>query len=550
MKKEFIRLCVYYALGIMLILISIGLLEHNNNLNNHYRVLLAQLQEMEDAGEKEYISPLNISITTVKGSKEDIRSRLPEKIMKETGDTTRDWSGYHLVNDNLFYQYIYYLDRDGENYAVGYFRHPRMTTMSIYYLPYAIVPYVGICLLTYFYLKKRKEEINSAFDELMLSLEYEDIDIKETEDEPLLLPFSRDLKDFQRTYRKNMERIRNQLQFMEEVYTNLTEGIILLDENRNILSLNDASVRFFSGSPFVNYRGRSFDTLIKNDELIDTISKAYEDGHPATVTMEEENEYLKIYLHPMDNEEDPSGIVLLIHDIKDQITLETMRREFTSNVTHELKTPLTSIQGYAELLSEGFVPPEDQSRVAKIILKESQRLFHLIHSLIELSRLEESSGLEDFEHVEIPDIINEMMPGFQVPMSEKNIKFKMIDELKQPIYGNPSILHEIFSNLLENAIRYNVQDGEIEVRLWVNRFIHVTIRDTGIGMPSWAIERIFERFYMVDNSRSMNKDSSGLGLAIVKHGVLYHGGDIKVTSKLGEGSTFDIQFPLKLLDFK
>ena len=333
---------------------------------------------------------------------------------------------------------------------------------------------------------------------------------------------------------------------MDEVYESLKEGLLILDENKNITSFNKASIRFLSGSPFFHYKGKPYTTLISNKELDHIIEEGYQDGNTKIIRVEESDFYLQIEIYPQTEQEIITGLVLLIQDIREEIKLEKMRKEFTSNVIHELKTPLTTIQGYSQLLQEGMVPEKDVQKVYQNMVQASQSLFYKIDSLMALHRIEESTKGKDFNVLDLNILLQEVMEEQRGLLEKRGIQWELKGVLDGKFFGNPKVLKEIFKNIVINAVYYNKPNGKITISIFIRDGIHIVFKDTGIGMPAHILPRIFERFFMVDESRSLNKNSTGIGLSIVKHGVLYHGGKIDVQSKPGEGTSFDIIFPMDL----
>lgn len=221
---------------------------------------------------------------------------------------------------------------------------------------------------------------------------------------------------------------------------------------------------------------------------------------------------------------------------------ERMRREFTANVSHELKTPLTTISGYAQMINNGMARPEDTSEFGRKIEKESDRLLTLIDDIINLSNLDESSGIENPERIDLSQITEEAICVIEKPAKERDIQ---IYYSKTPAFidGNSTLLGELVYNLLDNAVKYNKDNGKITVFVGENADgVELSVKDTGIGIPEGDTERIFERFYRVDKSHSKKVGGTGLGLSIVKHVCACHDAKIVVKSKVGEGTTVYVTF--------
>lgn len=223
-----------------------------------------------------------------------------------------------------------------------------------------------------------------------------------------------------------------------------------------------------------------------------------------------------------------------------------LRREFTANVSHELKTPLTSISGYAEIMRNGFAKPEDISRFSGIIYDEKQRLITLVGDIIDLSKLEEKEVYHDKKEIDLYQISQNVVSRLTSVASNRGITFR-IEGTHEKIIGVETIIDEIIYNLCDNAIKYNKENGLIMIDVQtVDGIAELTVTDTGIGIPKDDIDRVFERFYRVDKSHSREIGGTGLGLSIVKHGVSYHGGEVSIKSELGSGTSIKIRFTNKI----
>lgn len=224
---------------------------------------------------------------------------------------------------------------------------------------------------------------------------------------------------------------------------------------------------------------------------------------------------------------------------------EKMRRDFTANVSHELKTPLTSINGFAEILATGMTNKEDTMQFASIIQKEGTNLLGLIDSIINLSRIETMNYNKTFEKINIKNIAEEIVSKLTIRAKDKNLNLNLMAEDVE-IYGDKRMLEDLLYNLIDNGIKYNRPNGKVDV--FINKLDNnciIKVKDTGIGIPENEQEKIFERFYRVDKSRSKKVGGSGLGLSIVKHIVIYHNGEIALNSKLDKGTEIEIILPIE-----
>lgn len=227
---------------------------------------------------------------------------------------------------------------------------------------------------------------------------------------------------------------------------------------------------------------------------------------------------------------------------KDKAQVEQIRKEFSANVSHELKTPLTSISGYAEIMKEGIARPEDMKVFAERIYQEAGRMIKLVNDIIQVSKLDEGAFEIEKEPVDLYLMTQDIVSRLTLLASKKNVKFHVSGE-STVIEGIPHILQEMIYNLCENAIKYNVENGNVFIQVaQIGEHKRVVIEDTGIGIPKEHQDRIFERFYRVDKSHSRETGGTGLGLSIVKHGALLHGAEIKVESEKGKGTRIELTF--------
>ena len=250
--------------------------------------------------------------------------------------------------------------------------------------------------------------------------------------------------------------------------------------------------------------------------------------------------------HPLDNsiyEELTPLLEAMDRQNKEKEAVSNMRKEFSANVSHELKTPLTSISGYAEIMKNGMVRPEDIPLFSERIYKEARRLIHLVEDIIKLSKLDEESVELEKENVDLFEMTREIISRLSPQAAQKNIRMELTGE-SVSCYGIRQILDEMIYNVCENAVKYNIEGGRVSA--WVGNTLDgpkVSVTDTGIGIPKEHHERIFERFYRVDKSHSKERGGTGLGLSIVKHGALLHGAKVTVDSMPGRGTRIEMLFP-------
>ena len=255
-----------------------------------------------------------------------------------------------------------------------------------------------------------------------------------------------------------------------------------------------------------------------------------------------DNRTYRIFASPVLREDKVRGVVLLALDISARYAAEASRREFTANVSHELKTPLTSISGYAEIIESGIAKQEDVPAFAGKIRAEAKRLVALVNDILELSQLDEKQGLSAKEHVALLPLLNALADGFAPIAAEKGVALS-VEGCDATVEGYPVLLRELFHNLIDNAIKYTPAGGSVNVQLSRQEgHIRCTVKDTGIGIPEEHQAHVFERFYRVDKSHSRQTGGTGLGLAIVKHVAEVHQAQVKLISGIEEGTTVSVTF--------
>lgn len=338
----------------------------------------------------------------------------------------------------------------------------------------------------------------------------------------------------------------------EAVTHNMKEGLVLTSEKGEIISINPSAASFFLGvkpdsAEFYEHEkgciGKDFLTLDRSRETHELIERAQANGEAESRVSRWGREY-QLNASRVLSDGKFTGIVLLIFDVTDKVFAERNRREFTANVSHELKTPLQSIMGSAELIENGLVKPEDMKEFSDRIYKEAARLLTLIEDIIRLSQLDENVELA-WENLDIAKMASDTAALLRDTAEKKNVIINLDCEPTE-IYGVRQLYSEIIYNLCENAIKYNKDGGSVTVSVHPkNGGIELTVSDTGIGIPPEHRSRVFERFYRVDKSHSKATGGTGLGLSIVKHAVQYLGGQIDLTSRVGEGTKITVFFPNK-----
>ena len=330
---------------------------------------------------------------------------------------------------------------------------------------------------------------------------------------------------------------------LQAVISHLNEGIILLSPDGKILSINPAARTLLAPSASsVRMIGKSLASVNSMPSLLHVADHALR-GHPSEQIAACKNGHYQITASPVISDGNISGAALLLFDVTEKQKAEQMRREFTANVSHELKTPLHVISGYAELLKNNLVKASDICPFADKIYTEAQRMAKLVEDIISLSHLDEGAADLQFETTDLFAIANSAVAGLTQEADEAGIVLSLSGEAAV-LSGIPQLLSGIVYNLCDNAIKYNRKNGKvfIEVKNLSDR-VSLTVRDTGIGIPSEHQEPVFERFYRVDKSHSKDLGGTGLGLSIVKHAAKVHKADIRLESSPGKGTEITILFP-------
>lgn len=318
----------------------------------------------------------------------------------------------------------------------------------------------------------------------------------------------------------------------------MNEGLVVLDKRGNVLSINPAAARLFHAGGSVI--GRDILSVERGAEIRDAIPTALDTGHGET-TLERDGRVFRVDMSRIESDGETVGLVLLTFDVTDRVNAERSRREFTANVSHELKTPLTAILGSSDLIRNGMVQVEDMPRFIGHIHDEAARLLELIEDILRLSRLDEGSELprETVDLGEVAKLTVEQLAA-QAAATEVTVDIKAESCILESV---PRLLQEIIFNLTENAIKYNRPNGRVTVSVTVDGVL--TVQDNGIGIPPEHLCRVFERFYRVDKSHSKAVGGTGLGLSIVKHAVADLGGHIDLQSEVGRGTTVTVRFPIQ-----
>lgn len=356
---------------------------------------------------------------------------------------------------------------------------------------------------------------------------------------PEVIPLVKKIRKQHILIERQMTELKKNEEEFRAITSNMQEGFIIIDTKTLVLSFNNGIEKLFDVHDIKI--GDSVFTINRSEVFREVVEGSLV-GKRGEGQLKYNGKIYQLYANPVFEDGNVRGSVLLIVDVTEKEKREELRREFTSNVSHELKTPLTSIFGISEIIMNGIVKPDDIPKFAKDIHNESGRLITLVNDIIKLSKLDEGAEFGDKQHVDIFKMAQDTITRLDSMAQERNITVKLTGE-KTVMESIPAVADEIIHNVIENAIKYNKENGSVDVFAGKeNGRITFRVKDTGIGIPDADINRVFERFYRVDKSHSRKIGGTGLGLSIVKHGVSFLGGELSIKSKVNEGTTITIVF--------
>lgn len=369
------------------------------------------------------------------------------------------------------------------------------------------------------------------------------IDLEKPEDNniyeevaPLLGKINRQNRQIQ----NQLEEARRSQEEFSIITENMQEGLLVIDPYTMVLSGNSSAWRIFQvNEPKV---GQSVYSLNRNEDFRKVIEQVLEGKHGSTL-LHLDNEFVQLIANPVSRDGKTVGAVLLLMNETEKIQRENLRREFSANVSHELKTPLTSISGFAEIIQDGFVKEEDIKKFAGRIYREAQRLIQLVEDTIKISQLDEGENPYQWENVDLYNVAKDVCGNLREIAKKKNVHL-YIDGERLICRTVRPILEEVIYNLCDNGIKYNKDNGTVSIHLKdLGNEVQISVEDNGIGIPREDRNRVFERFYRVDKSHSKEIGGTGLGLSIVKHGVTFLGGTLKLTSEVDSGTEITVIIP-------
>ena len=355
-----------------------------------------------------------------------------------------------------------------------------------------------------------------------------------------LSPVLNRIEHQQRQIKTQMQHLQQRKEEFHAITHGMEEALILLDHHESIVSINPAARELFQTDK--SCMGQHILTIYRTTAFQEVLDKAKATGHSQTTASLHGREY-QFNISRICREDKKIGLCLFIFDITEKAKSEELRKEFTANVTHELKTPLHSIMGFSELMENGLVKPEDLTEFSGKIRKEAARLVNLIDDILRLSQLDEKNNFTE-ENVDLFALMNEVTDSLSIEAGKKNIALE-IKGTTAYLSGVRKLLYEIIYNLCDNAIKYSGTNSRVLLSLTQDETsLALSVKDEGIGIPKEHQSRIFERFYRVDKSHSRSTGGTGLGLSIVKHACEYHKATIELESQEGIGTTITVHFPI------
>lgn len=458
------------------------------------------------------------------------REEVKEALAEGYGESSR-------YSDTLMEQYFYSAKRlsDGTVLRISVTQNSQLMLMFHMFQPvclmFAIAAILSVVLASRLSKKIVKPLNELNLDESLSNDGYEELN-----------PLLRRIEMQQRQIRNQSNQLKQKQNEFETLTAGMAEGIVLLDSKGFIVSINPAAEDLLL-SPESAAIGKNILMLNDSPALSELLDRAA-GGSYDEKTVSLKNKNYRISATPIIEENKVYGIVLLLLDITEKEKTEEIRREFTANVSHELKTPLQTISGCAELLASGMVKAEDIPNFSKKIFAEAGRMIRLVDDIIGLSHLDEGADDMKWENIDLLALSENVANSLASEAAKSGITIKTEGE-HVVLHGIPQLVESIVYNLCDNAVKYNRKDGAVRISVRKEeRFVILSVSDTGIGIPAEDKERIFERFYRVDKSRSKEIGGTGLGLSIVKHAARLHGADIAVDSVPGEGTTVTVKFCL------
>ena len=462
---------------------------------------------------------------------EELENHADRKEIKDALEKGSGTSSRH--SETLMQKTLYYAEKleDGTVLRVATTQNSVLVILLGLMQPLIII--IVLALLISLFLSHR---LSKAIIKPINELDLDNPSANETYEE--LTPLLKKLSTQKKTINNQIKEAKQSREEFKLITENMSEGLLIIDKDANVLSYNQSAIRLLEipeeqkGSVLTFNRTKGFRLAVE---------KALS-GERCESDIAHDDKSYELIATPVYVNEKVIGAVIVIIDVTESVKREQLRQEFTSNVSHELKTPLTSISGFAEMMKCGGMPEETVMDFSKSIYDEAQRLITLVSDIMKISELDEGTVVFEKEQVDLCELSKDIVSRLSSVAGKRNISLNVIGG-SATVFGTRKILDEMIYNLCDNAIKYNNENGIVDVIInQTNDKVSITVRDTGIGIPVSEQGRIFERFYRVDKSHSKLVGGTGLGLAIVKHGAAYHDAEISLVSTEGKGTSVTIIF--------
>lgn len=465
------------------------------------------------------------------------REEVIEAIKNYRGESIRH-------SESIGYNSYYYAVK--KNDKIYRFSRKVNSIFSVFFgvVPIILIVNVFILLITLFFSMKLSNKLMKPIKELVKNLDLLNDNSNEltkvVEDYDELVPIAVAMENLSLKIKKYIMKIKKEKDTINIITNNMLEGMLIIDKEYKILLANKSVISMFNEN-FTFDEEKDLMELTRNIQLLEALKNIGENSN-SQLLIEQNDRLIRVYLNKLKFANE-FGYILIFVDVTEHIKSENIRREFSANVSHELKTPLTTIKGFGEMFEVGMIDDKkDVVKYGSMIKRESERLLFLINDIMRISELEEKRNYI-FETFKIVDITNSVMEILSSVAEKRNVTIKtQIQDII--IKANEKYLQELLINLIDNSIKYNKPNGEIFLNIYEDeKNVNIIVEDTGIGITEEDRSRIFERFYRADKSHSKLIGGTGLGLSIVKHIVAYHNGNIKLESKLGVGTKIMIVLP-------
>lgn len=466
----------------------------------------------------------------------------------EIKEALKNGIGYDTRKSETLGKNAYYYAAKCENGTILRFSRQIDSISSIFIsiIPFIILSAFVVVLIATIFASKLSNNIIKPISNLVNSINIinnkknvNEIDVNYEELQPIAISVKALTKEMN-TY---IERLKEEKATINLITDNMVEGMILLDSNLNILSVNKSATNILN-KDFVLEKTKNVLQLTRNSLLISAVNRVNSSGKSRNIIIENDDYFYNVFINKVETSNISHGIIVLLVDSTENIKAELIRREFAANVSHELKTPLTTIKGFSEMLSAGIVDnKEDIKKYSTRIYCESERLLLLINDIIHLSEVEEIGDTFEETQIDLKESAAQVYAMLNSSAESKKITLTF-EGVSVTIDGNKSYINQLIYNLTDNSIKYTNSGGFVKIIIEDNDdFAIIKVVDNGIGIPMSSQDRIFERFYRVDKSRSKQTGGTGLGLSIVKHIVYSHGGKINLISELNKGTEITVSLP-------